>query len=123
LRLQLRSSGSTPRSWWTNAGVIAGHGRLLAARKLILEQVPVIVLDHLTETQKRAYILADNRLAELAGWDQELLRLELEALRDVEFNLELTGFAGDELARLLSEQERLLGLTDEDSAPRYPKFP
>ncbi len=85
--------------------------------------MPVIVLDHLTETQKRAYILADNRLAELAGWDQELLRLELEALRDVEFNLELTGFAGDELARLLSEQERLLGLTDEDSAPRYPKFP
>ena len=67
--------------------MIAGHGRLLAARKLNLEQVPVIVLDHLTETQKRAYILADNRLAELAGWDEELLRLELEALREVDFNL------------------------------------
>jgi DNA modification methylase len=107
----------------SNAGVIAGHGRLLAARKLNLEQVPVIVLDHLTETQKRAYILADNRLAELAGWDQELLRLELEALREVDFNLELTGFAGDELARLLAEQERLLGLTDEDSAPPLPEIP
>jgi len=71
----------------SNSGVIAGHGRLLAARKLNLEQVPVIVLDHLTETQKRAYILADNRLAELAGWDEELLRLELEALREVDFNL------------------------------------
>jgi DNA modification methylase len=107
----------------SNAGVIAGHGRLLAARKLNLEQVPVIVLDHLSETQKRAYILANNRLAELAGWDQELLRSELEALREVDFNLELTGFAGDELARLLAEQERLLGLTDEDSAPPLPEVP
>src|SRR6266446_9570204 len=58
----------------TNAGIIAGHGRLLAARKLQLQQVPVIVLDHLSEAQKRAYILVDNKLAENAGWDEELLR-------------------------------------------------
>src|SRR6516164_11175910 len=60
----------------TNAGVIAGHGRLLAARKLQLDQVPVIVLDHLTKAQKRAFILADNRLTENAGWDEDALSLE-----------------------------------------------
>ena len=65
----------------TKAGIIAGHGRLLAARKLQLTEVPVIVLDHLTEAQKRAYILADNQLALNAGWDEELLRVELAALQ------------------------------------------
>src|SRR4029077_4223211 len=73
----------------TKAGILAGHGRLLASRKLQLVEVPVIVLDHLTETQKRAYILADNRLALNAGWDEELLQLELQALRDADFNLDL----------------------------------
>ena len=63
----------------TKAGIIAGHGRLLATRKLQLKEVPVIVLDHLTETQKRAYILADNQLALNAGWDESLLRVELAA--------------------------------------------
>src|SRR5713226_10457661 len=76
----------------TNAGIIAGHGRVLAARKLQLKEVPVIVLDHLTEAQKRAYILADNQLALNAGWDEELLRLELAALQDEDFNLNLIGF-------------------------------
>src|ERR1700704_2001923 len=66
----------------TKAGIIAGHGRLLAARKLQLRQVPVIVLDHLTEAQKRGYILADNQLALAAGWDEELLRMELAALQE-----------------------------------------
>src|SRR5229473_3147566 len=66
----------------SNAGIIAGHARLLAARKLQLEEVPVVVLDHLSETQKRAYILVDNRLAANASWDEELLRLELAALRE-----------------------------------------
>src|SRR5580765_833428 len=61
----------------TKAGILAGHGRLLAARKLQLKKVPVIVLDHLTETQKRAYIIADNQLALNAGWDDDLLRVEL----------------------------------------------
>jgi ParB-like chromosome segregation protein Spo0J len=65
----------------TKAGIIAGHGRLLAARKLKLKEVPVIILDHLTDAQKRAYIIADNQLALQAGWDEELLRIELGALR------------------------------------------
>jgi ParB-like chromosome segregation protein Spo0J len=65
----------------SSSGVIAGHGRLLAARKLDLREVPVIVLDHLTDTEKRAYILADNRIAEAAGWDDDLLRIELASLR------------------------------------------
>ena len=73
----------------TKDGIIAGHGRLLAARKLRLKHVPVVVVDHLSETQKRAYVLADNRLAELAGWDDELPRGELSELRDADFNVEI----------------------------------
>ena len=101
----------------TKAGIIAGHGRLLAARKLQLKEVPVIVLDHLTETQKRAYILADNRLALNAGWDEDLLRVELAALQEEDFSLELIGFDDDELARLLAAQDAAEGLTDEDAVP------
>src|SRR5271167_2184677 len=73
------------------AGIIAGHGRLLAARKLGLKEVPVIVLDHLTEAQKRAYIIADNQLALNAGWDEDLLQSELAALRAEDFNIDLIG--------------------------------
>src|ERR1700722_7770739 len=73
----------------TKAGIIAGHGRLLAARKLQLTEVPVIVLDHLTEQQKRAYIIADNQLALNAGWDEALLREELAALQQKDFNIDL----------------------------------
>src|SRR5260370_40264731 len=76
----------------SDAGIIAGHARLLAARKLQLAEVPVVVLDHLNENQKRAYILVDNRSAENAGWDDELLRLELATLRDAQINLDLPGF-------------------------------
>src|ERR1700737_4396653 len=75
----------------TNSGIIAGHGRLLAARKLQLLEVPVIVLDHLSETQKRAYVLADNKLALNADWDDELLALELQELKTFDFDLSLTG--------------------------------
>jgi DNA modification methylase len=107
----------------TKAGIIAGHGRLLAARKLGLRQVPVIVLDHLTETQKRAYILADNRLALNAGWDEDLLRVELAALQEEDFSLELIGFEDDELARLLAAQDASEGLTDEDAVPDLPGSP
>jgi hypothetical protein len=107
----------------TNAGIIEGHGRLLAARKLQLREVPVIVLDHLSETQKRAYVIADNRLAEMAGWDDELLRFELEALNEEGFNLDLTGFEDEDLARLLAEQDATEGLTDEDSVPDLPETP
>src|ERR1700692_4414562 len=89
----------------TSDGIIAGHGRLRAARKLQLFEVPVIVLDHLTESQKRAYVIADNRLAENAGWDEELLRLELSALGEENIHVHLTGFEDEDLARLLAQQE------------------
>jgi ParB-like chromosome segregation protein Spo0J len=102
----------------TKAGIIAGHGRLLAARKLQMTQVPVIVLDHLSERQKRAYILADNRLALNAGWDEELLRIELAALRDEEVHMNLLGFEDEELARLLAAQDATGGLTDEECGSR-----
>lgn len=90
----------------SSAGIIAGHGRLLAARKLGLTEVPVIVLDHLTETQKRAYILADNRIAENAGWDEGLLRQELEALQADNVALDLLGFGDDDLAALFPREEQ-----------------
>lgn len=88
-----------------DGGILAGHGRLAAARKLHLEAVPVVVLDHLTPTQRRAYILADNQLALQAGWDQELLAVELADLSAVGFDLALTGFSDDELADLLGDIE------------------
>src|SRR5580698_7080563 len=107
----------------TKAGIIAGHGRLLAARKLGLTEVPVIVLDHLSEAQKRAYVIADNKLAENAGWDDEMLRIEIEALQDENFDVSLLGFEDVELARLLAAQDALEGLTDEDAAPELPEKP
>jgi ParB-like chromosome segregation protein Spo0J len=76
----------------TNAGIIAGHGRVLAARKLDLAAVPVVVLDHLSETQRRAYIIADNKLATNAGWDEEMLRVELASLKENDFDLELAQY-------------------------------
>src|SRR5579862_5110858 len=91
------------------SGIIAGHGRLLAARKLGLTEVPVIVLNHLTEAQKRAYVIADNQLALNAGWDEELLRVELASLQDEEFNLDLIGFEDAELARLLAAPDAAEG--------------
>src|SRR5580698_13473 len=107
----------------TKAGIIAGHGRLLAARKLGLTEVPVIVLDHLTEAQKRAYVIADNKLAENAGWDDDLLRVEIEALQDESFDVSLLGFEDVELARLLAAQDAIEGLTDEDAIPELPEKP
>jgi DNA modification methylase len=100
---------------WTNpvlvsrdGEVIAGHGRLEAARKLGLETVPVVVLDHLTDAQRRAYVIADNKLALNAGWNEELLAAELHALNGDGFDLALTGFDGAEL-------DRLMALLDEDA--------
>ena len=107
----------------TNAGIIAGHGRLLAARKLQLSEVPVIVLDHLTEKQKRAYVIADNQLALNAGWDEELLRLELATLAGEDFDINLIGFDDVELARLLAAQDAAEGLTDADAVPELPQTP
>jgi DNA modification methylase len=88
-----------------DGGILAGHGRLAAARKLHLDAVPVVVLDHLTPTQRRAYILADNQLALQAGWDQELLAVELADLSSAGFDLALTGFSDDELSELLGDIE------------------
>ena len=85
--------------------IIAGHGRILAARKLNLEEVPCIRLGHLSETQKRAYVIADNKLALNAGWDEELLRVELKGLEEDGFDLGLVGFTGEEIAALLSEEQ------------------
>ena len=107
----------------TKAGIIAGHGRLLAARKLGLKEVPVIVLDHLSEAQKRAYIIADNKLAENAGWDDDLLRSELAALQEESFDISVIGFDDEELARLLAAQDATEGLTDEDAVPPLPENP
>jgi DNA modification methylase len=107
----------------TNSGIIAGHGRLLAARKLQLTEVPVIVLDHLTEKQKRAYVIADNKLAENAGWDEELLAAELAALQQEDFDVSLIGVDDQELARLLAAQDASEGLTDEDAVPELPETP
>jgi DNA modification methylase len=107
----------------TKAGIIAGHGRLLAARKLGLAEVPVIVLNHLSEAQKRAYVIADNKLAENAGWDDEMLRIEIEALQDESFDVSLLGFEDEELARLLAAQDAIEGLTDEDAVPELPEKP
>ena len=102
--------------------LVAGHGRLAAARKLGLPTVPVVVLDHLTPTQRRALVLADNRLAELATWDDALLRIELEALQDDGFDLDLTGFDADALAELLADEEpQIEGRTEDDAVPEMPE--
>jgi len=97
--------------------IIAGHARLAAARKLGLAEVPVIVLDHLTETQRRALVLADNKLALNAGWDEEMLRVELETLKDDNFNLDIVGFTDAELDVLLADPE------DEERANAAPPLP
>lgn len=81
--------------------IIAGHGRIMAATKLKIDEVPCIVLSHLTEAQKKAYVIADNKLALNAGWDDELLALELEELKELDFDLALTGFSEGELSGLL----------------------
>ena len=103
--------------------IIAGHARVLAARKLGLTEVPVIVLGHLSETQRRALVIADNRLALNAGWDESMLALELAALREEDFNLDVLGFEDEELARLLASQDPAEGLTDEDTVPDVPAAP
>ena len=114
---------------WTNPilvdgdnGIIAGHGRLMAARKLGYDKVPVIELKDMTETQKRAYIIADNQLAMNSGWDTSLLTLELTDLQEEGFDLELLGFDPKELNALL-EPEIVDRLTDEDAIPDVPDEP
>lgn len=95
---------------WTNPilidgenGIIAGHGRVLAAHKLGETQVPTIELGHMSATQKRAYIIADNKLALNAGWDEQMLALEIQDLKDVGYDLELTGFNVDDINKITTE--------------------
>src|SRR5580704_4489564 len=110
---------------WTNPvlvdgddGILAGHARLLAAEKLGLNEVPVILLGHLSPAQRRALVIADNQLAiEGAGWDEEMLRVELAILHEEDYNLDLVGFDDVELQRLLEAQENAPGLTDADAVP------
>ena len=89
-----------------DCGIIAGHGRVEAAKREGIEKVPCVWVDHLTETQKKAYILADNRLAMDAGWDMEMLSVELECLNEIDFDIDLTGFSGEELSDILARRAR-----------------
>ncbi|MCW5982454.1 MAG: site-specific DNA-methyltransferase [Bryobacteraceae bacterium] len=106
-----------------NGVIIAGHARLEAARKLGMKEIPVIVLNGLTETQRRALVIADNQLAiQGAGWDEEMLRVELQALQEDGFDLDIVGFSDEELEALLAEPEaEREGLTDEDAVPEEPE--
>ena len=114
---------------WTNPilidgtnSIIAGHGRLMAARKLKMEEVPTIELSHLTNTQRKALVIADNKLALNADWDTTLLTIELDELLKDGFALDILGFNADELNALL-EPEQVDGLTDEDAVPEVPEEP
>lgn len=98
-------------------GIIAGHGRIMAAHKLGMEEVPTICLDYLTDAQKKAYIIADNKLALNAGWDEELLGLELQELREMDFDLSLTGFTDEELGEFEIEEGEMPELDDGDKEP------
>ena len=123
-------AGSIKEFGWTNPilvdgdnGLIAGHGRLLAARKLGMDKVPVIELAHLSENQKKALIIADNKLALNSDWDNNLLMIELQELDSEDFDLSVLGFDQDELDALLNPIEPTTGLTDEDAVPDVPEEP
>lgn len=101
--------------------LIAGHGRVMAAKKLGIGEVPVMIAEGWSEAQRKAYVLADNKLALNAGWDNELLRVELDGLKELDFDISLTGFSGDELVSILAEKTE--GLTDPDETPEPPLDP
>jgi DNA modification methylase len=104
--------------------IVAGHGRLAAAHKLGLALVPVVVLEHLSPTQRRALVIADNRIAENAGWDEAMLRIELVTLQDDDFDVSLTGFDADALADLLADEDgNGAGETDDDAVPEITETP
>jgi len=127
---QIAQIAASIKEWgWTtpvlvdeSGSIIAGHGRILAARKLQITKVPVMVAKDWTDAQKRAYVIADNKLALNAGWDDELLALELTGLDEEGFDFTLTGFTADELDALLPD-ELTEGLTDEDAVPDVPVQP
>lgn len=124
-----RIASSIQEFGWTNpilidgdSGIIAGHGRVLAARKIGIEEVPTIELSGLTEAQKRAYILADNRLALDAGWDEELLKIEFAELESLGFELSKTGFGNDEINEIMADIDRQFEGEDVE-VPEPPKDP
>lgn len=104
-----------------DGGIIAGHGRVMAAVKLKMDEVPCIELSHLTKAQKKAYIIADNKLALNAGWDDDLLKLELESLKELDFDIDVIGFDADELNELF--KSNLPTEVIEDEAPEPPETP
>lgn len=106
-----------------NDMVVAGHARLEAARSLGMTEVPTIALEHLTPAQVRAYVIADNQLALDATWDEELLRIEMDALRAADFDATLTGFSDEEIDAILAgvDSTAMPGLTDEDAVPEPPE--
>jgi DNA modification methylase len=122
---QVAQIAASIKEWgWTTpilvdeqGGVIAGHGRLMAARKLGMAEVPVMVAKGWTEAQKRAYVIADNKLALNAGWDEEMLRVEFGELGEMGFDLSLVGFSDEEMDALMAEATVEEGLTDEDAVP------
>lgn len=119
---QIAQIAASIKEWgWTQpiiiddeGGILAGHGRLLAAQHLGLEEVPCVVASGWSEAKRRAYIIADNRLAENAGWDEGMLSAELQDLSALDFDLSLVGFDGEELARLLDSDQ------DDDNPPDTP---
>ena len=127
---QVAQIAASIKEWgWTtpvlvdeHGGIIAGHGRTLAAQKLKMTEVPVMVAKGWSDAKKRAYVLADNKLALNAGWDNEMLALELGEIGDLGFDLDLTGFTAEEIAALTPEQIEP-GLTDEDAVPEVPDQP
>jgi len=127
---QIGQLAASIKEWgWTTpvlvdeqGSIIAGHGRTLAAQKLKMKEVPVMVARGWSEAKKRAYVLADNKLAMNAGWDNEMLALELAEIAELGFDLDMLGFDPDELSKLL-EPEVVEGLTDEDAVPEAPEEP
>ncbi len=126
---QVEQIAASIRAWgWTvpvlvdeNDGLIAGHARVMAAKQLGLAEVPVMVARGWSEAQKRAYVIADNKLALNAGWDEALLKIELTELQALDFDLGITGFSLDEIATLT--MDGTAGLTDPDDAPEPPANP
>jgi len=126
---QVDQIAASIREWgWTtpvligaDGGIIAGHGRVLAAKKLGIDEIPVMIADGWTDAQTRAYIIADNKLAENAGWDTALLKVEFEELQGLDFDLGLTGFSLDEIGVITAD--KTAGLTDPDETPEAPAEP
>jgi hypothetical protein len=127
---QVAQIAASIREWgWTmpilvdeDGNVIAGHGRIMAAQKLGIADVPCMTATGWSEAKRRAYVIADNKLALNAGWDDEMLRVEFGELRDLDFDLSLTGFDDSEIDALFPT-EATQGLTDEDAVPEVPAVP